>query len=136
VVAHFPYIRANGHCILHIIKQKGLDLKCRKLGKAVVKQSEMLKNLIKAAGSKDTVSLDVEVTARKVEIEQTQAMLQEAQKAHNEAIAKAYKQLRNLLCSDLQSQWDCVCRKMHEHDSWAGVNEQVTKGRCPCMCVC
>jgi hypothetical protein len=58
-------------------------------------------------------------------------MLQESQKAHNEAIAKAYKQLRNLLSSDLQSQWDCVCRKMHERDLWAGVNSQVTKGRRP-----
>jgi hypothetical protein len=46
----------------------------------------------------------------KVEIEQTQQMLQESQKAHDKAIAKTYKQLRNLLSSDLQSQWDHVCR--------------------------
>jgi hypothetical protein len=44
--------------------------------------------------------------ACKVEIEQTQQMLQEAQKAHNKAIAKSYKQLRNLLSSNAQSQWD------------------------------
>ncbi len=42
--------------------------------------------------------------ARKVEIEQTQQMLQEAQKAHDKALAKTYKQLRNLLSSDAQSQ--------------------------------
>ena len=53
---------------------------------------------------------------RKVEIEQTQQMLQESQKAHNKAIAKAYDQLRNLLSGDLQSQWDCYCREMHERD--------------------
>jgi hypothetical protein len=43
--------------VLRIIKQKGLDVKCRKLRKAVVKQSKMLKNLLKSAGSKDTISL-------------------------------------------------------------------------------
>jgi hypothetical protein len=57
-------------------------------------------------------------------------ILQEAQKAHNKAIAKTYKQLRNLLSTDAQSQWDCVCREMHERDSCAAVNSQVTKGRC------
>jgi hypothetical protein len=75
--------------------------------------------------------VSVDVTARKVEIEQTSQMLQEAQKAHDKAITKAYKQLRNLLSSNAQSQWDCVCHEMHEHDSWAAVNGQVTKGRHP-----
>jgi hypothetical protein len=42
--------------------------------------------------------------ARKVEIEQTQQMLQEAQKAHDKAITKTYKKLRNLLPGDAQSQ--------------------------------
>jgi hypothetical protein len=60
--------------------------------------------------------------AHKVKIEQTQQMLQEAQKAHNKEIAKSYKQLRNLLSGNAQSQWDCICRKMHERDSWAAVN--------------
>jgi hypothetical protein len=60
-------------------------------------------------------------------------MLQEAQKAHNKAIVDSYKQLRNLLSSNAQSQWDCVCNKMHKCDSWATVNSQVTKGRCPQM---
>jgi hypothetical protein len=69
--------------------------------------------------------------ARKVEIEQTQQMLQEAQKAHDKAIAKSYEQLMNLLSGNAQSQWDRVCRGMHEHDSWAAVNGQVTKGRPP-----
>jgi hypothetical protein len=61
--------------VLRIIKQKGLDAKCRKLGKAVVRQSKALKNLLEAAGSKDTVLSVVDVEARKVEIEQTQQML-------------------------------------------------------------
>ncbi len=68
-----------------------------------------------------------------MEIEQTQQMLQEAQKAPDKAIAKMYKQLRSLLSGDVQSQWDCVCREMHECDSWATVNGQVTKGRHPRM---
>jgi hypothetical protein len=66
--------------------------------------------------------------ACKVEIEQTQQMLQESQKAPDKAIAKMYKQLRNLLSYDMQSQWDHVCRKMHKCDSWASVSGQ-TKGR-------
>jgi hypothetical protein len=70
--------------------------------------------------------MTVDVTARKVEIEQTQQMLQEAQKAHDKAIAKSYEQLRNLLSGNTQSQWDRVCREMHERDLWAAVNGQVT----------
>ena len=71
------------------------------------------------------------VTAHKVAIEQTQQMFQEAQKAHDKAITKLYEQLRNLLSGNAQSQWDCVCCEMHEQDSWAAVNSQVTKGRRP-----
>ncbi len=95
-----------------------------------MRQSEALKNLQEAAESQDTV-LTVDVTTRKVEIEQTQEMLQEAQKADNKAIAESYKQLRNLLSSNAQSKWDRVCRKMHKRDSWAAVYGQVTKGRHP-----
>jgi hypothetical protein len=73
----------------------------------------------------------VDVTARKVEIEQTQQMLQEAQKAHNKPIAKWYKKLRNLLSGVAQSQWACICRKMHKRDLWAAMNGQVIKGRHP-----
>ncbi len=73
--------------------------------------------------------MSVDVTAFKVEIEQTQQMLQKSKKSHNKAIAKTYKQLRNLLPGGAHSQWDCVCRKMHKRDSWAAVNGQVTKGK-------
>ncbi len=66
--------------VLRIIKQKMLHSKCRRLGKAVVRQSETLKNLLEAARSKNTVLLDVDMQARKVEIEQTQQMLQESQR--------------------------------------------------------
>ena len=117
--------------VLQVIEQKGLPKKCQVLAKAVVRWSKALKNLQEAAESQDTVSMTLDVTARKVEIEQTQQMLQEAQKAHNKAIAESYKQLRNLLSSNTQSQWDHVCRKMHERDSWAAVNGQVAKGRLP-----
>jgi hypothetical protein len=54
---------------LQVIEQKGLPKKCRVLAKAVVKRSEALKNLQEAAGSRDTVSTSVDVTARKVKIE-------------------------------------------------------------------
>ncbi len=100
--------------VLHVIEQKGLTMKCRVLAKAVARRSEALKNLQEAAESQDTVLTSVDVMARKVEIEQTHQMLQEAQKAHNKAIAELYEQLRNLLSGNAQSQWDCVCCKMHE----------------------
>jgi hypothetical protein len=61
--------------VLHVIDQKGLSTKCRKLAKAVERRSGMLKNLLKAAGSQDTVSMNIDVQAHKVEIEQTQQML-------------------------------------------------------------
>jgi hypothetical protein len=115
--------------VLQVIGEKGLPKKCRVLAKAVARRSEALKNLREAAEFQDTVSASVDVTARKMEIEQTSQMLQEAQKAHDKAIAKSYKQLRNLLSGDTQFQWDCVCRNIHERDSWAAVNGQVTKGR-------
>ncbi len=58
-------------------------------------------------------------------------MLKEAREKHDEAVAKMYKLLRNLLSGDLQTQWDLICCKMHERDLWAGVNGQVTTGRHP-----
>jgi hypothetical protein len=117
--------------VLQVIEQKGLPKKYRVLAKAVVRWSEALKNIQEVAESRDTVSMAIDVTACKVEIEQTQQILQEAQKAHNKAIAKTYEQLRNLLSSNAQSQWDCVCHEMHKRDSWAAVNSQMTKGRRP-----
>jgi hypothetical protein len=103
--------------VLQVIEQKGLPKKCQVLAKAVARRSKALKNLQEATESRDTVLTSVDVTACKVEIEQTTQMLHEAQKAHNKAIAKSYEQLRNLLSSNAQSQWDCVCREMHKCDS-------------------
>ncbi len=116
--------------VLQVIEQKRLPKKCQVLAKAVVRQSKALKNLQEAAESRNTVSTTVDVMACKVEIDQTQQMLQEAQKAHNKAIAELYEQLRNLLSGNAQSQWDRICRKMHKRDPRAAVNGQVTKGRC------
>ncbi len=116
-----------------MIEQKGLPKKCQVLAKAVARWSKALKNLQEAAESRDTLSTSVDVTACKVEIEQTSQMLQEAQKAHVKAIAASYEQLRNLLSGNAQSQWDRICREMHERDSWAAVSGQVTKGSRPQM---
>jgi hypothetical protein len=87
--------------VLCIIKQKGLDPRCWKLEKTILRQSEMLKNLLEATGLKDTVSTDLNVQACKVEIEQTQQLLHDFQKTHDKTIAKIYEQLRNLLPSNL-----------------------------------
>jgi hypothetical protein len=118
--------------VLCVIKQKGLDMQCRRLTKAVDKLAGTLKNLLKAAGSRTTVLSDDNVEACMLEIEQTQQILQESQKVHDEAITKTYKLLRNLLSSDVQTQWDPICPKMHKRDLWAGVNGKVTEGRHPC----
>ncbi len=75
--------------VLRIMDQKGLPKKCRVFAKAVAKRQEALKNLLEAAGSQDTVLTSIDITAYKVEIEQTQQMLQEAQKAHDKADAKS-----------------------------------------------
>ncbi len=99
--------------------------------KAVAKWQAALKNLQEASEPQDTVLTSVDVAACKVEIEQTTQMLQESQRAHDKAIAESYEQLRNLLSSDAQSQWDRVCCKMHENDSWAAVNGKITEGRRP-----
>ena len=114
-----------------MIEQKGLPKKCRVLAKAVARRSEALKNLQEATESRDTVSTSVVIMALKVKIEQTNQMLHEAQKAHEKAITESYEQLRNLLSGKAQSQWDRVCREMHERDLWAAVNGQVTEGRRP-----
>jgi hypothetical protein len=119
--------------VLCIIDQKGLPKKCWVFAKAVAKQQEALKNLQEPVESRDIVSTSIDITARKVEIEQTQQMLQEAQMAHDKSVAESYEQLRNLLSGDAQSQWDCIFREMHEHNLWALVNGQVTEGRHPQM---
>ncbi len=51
----------------------------------------MLKNLLEAVGSQDqdTVSTTVDIVACKVEIEQTQQLLQDFQKAHDEVMPKS-----------------------------------------------
>ncbi len=74
--------------VLQVIEQKRLPKKCRVLAMAVVRRFNALKNLQEAAESQDTVSTTVDVTACKVKIEQTQQMLQEAQKAHDKIIAE------------------------------------------------
>jgi hypothetical protein len=96
-LAHFVVVH-------QVINQKGLLKKCQVLAKAVVRWSEALKNLQEATHFWNTVSTSVDITACKMEIDQTQQMLQEAQKAHNKAIAETYKQLRNQLSGDAQSQ--------------------------------
>ncbi len=110
----------------------GLDVQCRKLAKAVGKLFVTLNNLLKADGSKNTILSKDDVEAHKLEIEHTQQMLQEAQKAHDKAITKMYELLKNLPSGDAQIKWDGVCCMMHTCDSWAGVNNKVNKGRRPC----
>jgi hypothetical protein len=69
---------AHNIAVLRIIDQKGQPKKCRMLAKAVERWSGTLKNLLEAAGSQDTISRNIDVQACKVELEQTQQMLQEA----------------------------------------------------------
>jgi hypothetical protein len=118
--------------VLNLINQKGLDMQCRKLAKTVDKLAGTLENLQKPNGPKGACYKEVQ-EARKLELSQIQEMLEEARKAHNKSVAKTYKLPRNLLSGDPQSQWDQVCCKLHDRDSWAGVNGQMTTGRHPCL---
>ncbi len=45
--------------VLHVIRQKGHNMQCRKFRKAAAKLIGMFKDLLKAAGSKMTVLLDM-----------------------------------------------------------------------------
>jgi hypothetical protein len=81
----------------------------------------MFKDLLNAAGSKETVSSNDDMEACKLEIKETQKMLQETQKPHYKENAKRYELLRNLLS---------VTHSV-KHDLWAGANGQVIVGRCP-----
>ncbi len=119
---------AHAIAVLHLINQKGLNVQCRKLAKTVDKLAGTLENLQKPNGPKGANSKEDQET-HKLELSQTQEMIKEARMAHNEAIAKTYKLLRNLLSGDPQSQTGQVCCKMHECDLWAGVNGQMTTGR-------
>jgi hypothetical protein len=91
--------------VLHLSNQKRLNMHCRKLAKAVDKLARKLENFQKAVGTKGLVPKD-EMESCKLELGQTQEMLQEAQKAHNKAIAKMYKLLRNILSGGAKSQLD------------------------------
>jgi hypothetical protein len=114
--------------VLCLINQKGLGMQGRKLAKTVVKLAGTQENLQQPNGHKDASSKEHQ-EARKLELGQTQEMLKKARTAHNKAVAKIYELLRILLSSEPQSQWDQVCREMHKHDLWAGVNGQMTTGR-------
>ncbi len=115
--------------VLHLINQKGFNVQCRKLAKTVDKLAGTLENLQKSSGPKGSSSKE-DQEACKLELNQTQEMLKEAQKAHDKAVAKMYKLLWNLLSSDLQTQWDWICHKMHKRD-WTGKRGQMTTGSCP-----
>jgi hypothetical protein len=117
--------------LLHLINQKGINVHCRRLAKSVDKLAGTQANLQKSIGPSGLNSKQ-ELEAFKVEVIHVQETLKEAWKAHNETTAKMYKFLRNLvLSSNPQTHWDWICCKMPECDSWAGVDGQVTTGRCP-----
>jgi hypothetical protein len=69
---------AHAIVVLCLISQKGLNVQHRKLAKADDKLAGMLKNLLKTAVSKTTVSSKDDVDACQLEIEQTEQMLQES----------------------------------------------------------
>jgi hypothetical protein len=100
---------AHAVAVLHLINQKGLNVQCRKLAKTVDKLAGILENLQKSNGPKGASSKE-DQEAHKLELSQTQEMIKEARTAHNKAVAKTYKLLRNLLSGDPQSQRGWVCR--------------------------
>jgi hypothetical protein len=89
--------------VLHLINQKGLDVQCRKLAKLLDNLAGTLVHFQKSFGPKGLSSKE-DLEACKVEVIQTQEMLEEAPKTHNKAMAKTYELLRKLLSGDPQTQ--------------------------------
>jgi hypothetical protein len=90
------------------------------LAKAVERQPGSLKTLLKAADSQDTVLMNADVQARTVEIEKTEQMLQEAQKAHDKTVS--LKLLGLISCENL---WVLIAR--HSALQERGANDQVIR---------
>jgi hypothetical protein len=94
--------------VLHLINPNRLNVQCRSLPRLLTSWLELFGNLQKSTRPMGSSSKD-EKEAHKLELVHTQEMLQKSQKAHEEAVAKTYELLRNLLSFDPQSQWDWVC---------------------------
>jgi hypothetical protein len=75
---------------LHLINQKGLNVQCRRLAKAIDKLNGTLENLQKPNEPKGASSKE-DQEAHKLELAEIQEMLKEAWKAHDEATAKTYE---------------------------------------------
>jgi hypothetical protein len=69
---------ARAVAVLHLINQMGLNVQCRKLAKDVDKLAKTFENLQKFSGPMGSSSKDKK-EAPKLEVIQTQEMLQEAQ---------------------------------------------------------
>ncbi len=104
----------NEEYLAHIIavlclisNQKGLNVLCRKVVKMLEKQAMTLGELEKSIGPKGLSSKE-DQEARRVELKQIQEMLEAAKKEHNEAAAKTYELLRNLLSGNPQTQQNWI----------------------------
>jgi hypothetical protein len=118
--------------VLCLINRKGLDTKCREASKELVKTSEVLEALKrKPNGPEGTTVSENNQEALEEELKQTQEMCKLAKKEHDDAVALVYEFLRNLLGGDPQAQWDRICRKMHECDSWASLTGAKNEGKHP-----
>jgi hypothetical protein len=124
--------------ILRLVNRKGLDKQCKDLNK-VMKMAAAALGAAKEKSigpqdlsfKKDQEAYKNEVEAPRIEKAQTQEMLKTTTKDYNKAVASTYELLHNLLASEPQTQWDCIIVEMHGHDSWAGLNGEKHKGKCP-----
>jgi hypothetical protein len=105
--------------VQHLITQKALDATCRSSAKELLERaSKVLEALAHNPIGPQGLSSKEDLKACKIGKKHTQEMLKSARKEHDSAMVKVYKFLSNLLASDPQAQWDCICCEMHDQDAW------------------
>ena len=115
---HLMHIQA----VLRLIRNKGLDLLCKKLVREQNEQVTVLEALAKESIGPEDSNSDKAHDTHTLEVKTAWEIHDQKKKQYEEAVASVYELLPNLLAGEAQSQWDCILREMHNCDSWAGLD--------------
>ena len=108
--------------VLRLIRNKGLDLLCKKLVREQNEQVTVLEALAKESIGPEDSNSDKAHDTHTLEVKTAWEIHDQKKKQYEEAVASVYELLPNLLAGEAQSQWDCILREMHNCDSWAGLD--------------
>ena len=95
---------------------------CKKLVREQNGQVAILEALAKESVGPEDSNSDKDHDTHTLEVKTAWEIHDQKKKQYEEAVASVYELLRNLLAGEAQSQWDCIVRKMHNCDSWAGLD--------------